>query len=399
MMDCDIDQMFVISGAATITVESTGNLVVFNSTSRALKRIDEADLAILRQFGTPRSLRQAGEQLFEQLRLPVPAIGNRIRALLDANILIPVEGVGALARSGFASISIHHRMLKDYVRVAAYRSAIFKHAASKHVLEIGCGTGILSIFAAQAGASKVSAIEESLIGSLAEQMFRANEAPVRLYRGSSRDITLDEPADLLVHELVGADPYWHNVLWYIADAKRRLLKPGGQLLPCRIDALCVGLEAEAVPSILERTRLEAREFGELYQVRFDPYLKALDELEEVDETLDIPRFVSNQPILTKECLLKSIDLRTDFEPDMAKRECHELEVTTGGRLGSVLVYFRLYLDDNHTLTTSPFAPRTNWRLNIRDLPRAMSVTAGNKVSLFSELVENNGRQRLRVGLA
>jgi protein arginine N-methyltransferase 1 len=49
-------------------------------------------------------------------------------------------------------------MLKDEVRTLAYRNSIYnnKHLfKDKVVLDVGCGTGILSMFAAKAGAKHV----------------------------------------------------------------------------------------------------------------------------------------------------------------------------------------------------------------------------------------------------
>ena len=49
-------------------------------------------------------------------------------------------------------------MLKDEIRTLTYRNAMYhnKHLfRGKVVLDVGCGTGILSMFAAKAGAAKV----------------------------------------------------------------------------------------------------------------------------------------------------------------------------------------------------------------------------------------------------
>ncbi|RDY04210.1 putative protein arginine N-methyltransferase 6, partial [Mucuna pruriens] len=66
----------------------------------------------------------------------------------------------------YAHLGIHQEMIKDRVRTETYREAIMQHQsfiAGKVVVDVGCGTGILSIFCAQAGAKRVYAIDASEI--------------------------------------------------------------------------------------------------------------------------------------------------------------------------------------------------------------------------------------------
>ena len=56
------------------------------------------------------------------------------------------------------SVGIHEEMLKDEVRTLTYRNAMYhnKHLfRGKTVLDVGCGTAILSMFAIRAGARHV----------------------------------------------------------------------------------------------------------------------------------------------------------------------------------------------------------------------------------------------------
>merc|ERR1711899_156773 len=64
----------------------------------------------------------------------------------------------------YAHFGIHEEMLKDEVRTLTYRNSMYhnKHLfKDKIVLDVGCGTGILSMFAAKAGAKQVYGVDMS----------------------------------------------------------------------------------------------------------------------------------------------------------------------------------------------------------------------------------------------
>jgi len=62
----------------------------------------------------------------------------------------------------YAHFGIHEEMLKDQVRTLSYRNAIYQNInlfKDKVVLDVGCGTGILCMFAAKAGAKQVIGVD------------------------------------------------------------------------------------------------------------------------------------------------------------------------------------------------------------------------------------------------
>lgn len=74
----------------------------------------------------------------------------------------------------YSLLSQQQNMMQDYVRTATYQKAIFDNASDfegKVVLDVGAGSGILSFFAAQAGAAKVYAVEASCMAQHANVIY------------------------------------------------------------------------------------------------------------------------------------------------------------------------------------------------------------------------------------
>ncbi|KAK3304498.1 S-adenosyl-L-methionine-dependent methyltransferase [Chaetomium strumarium] len=137
----------------------------------------------------------------------------------------------------YASNDIHETMLKDTVRTEAYRDFIYsnKHLfAGKTVLDIGCGTGILSMFCAKAGAAKVLAVDNSAILDKARANVFHNglDSIITCIRGRIEDVALPvDSVDIIVSEWMGYCLLYEAMLPSVFFARDRYLKPDGLLVP------------------------------------------------------------------------------------------------------------------------------------------------------------------------
>ncbi|XDV18754.1 hypothetical protein PO909_024386 [Leuciscus waleckii] len=108
--------------------------------------------------------------------------------------------------SSYGHYSIHEEMLKDKVRTESYRDFMYRNMdvfKDKVVLDVGCGTGILSMFAANAGARKVIAVDQSDIIYQAMDIVRSNklEDTITLIKGRIEEIDLPvEKVDIIISE-------------------------------------------------------------------------------------------------------------------------------------------------------------------------------------------------------
>ena len=76
--------------------------------------------------------------------------------------------------SAYADIAVHQIMLQDQARNEAYWAALQAHAKGKIVLDVGSGTGFLSILAARAGAAHVYAVEASAMAEVSKDIIEDN---------------------------------------------------------------------------------------------------------------------------------------------------------------------------------------------------------------------------------
>ena len=127
-------------------------------------------------------------------------------------------------------------MIADTVRMRAYAEAL-RAAVKPHdiVVDIGTGTGIFALLACQYGASRVYAIEPNENIQVAIRLAKENGFSERIefIQSLSTEMRLDKKADVIISDLRGLLPLYQKHIPTLADARRRLLKSGGLLIPRR----------------------------------------------------------------------------------------------------------------------------------------------------------------------
>ncbi|WP_165322601.1 50S ribosomal protein L11 methyltransferase [Rhizorhabdus phycosphaerae] len=133
----------------------------------------------------------------------------------------------------------HWGLVRDSKRNQAYEAALRRVVGPDSlVLDIGAGTGLLSLLALRAGAGRVVACEMNpAVARMAMAIARANGVEDRLtiVPKNSAELILGEdverPVDVIVSEIVDNMLLGEHTLAVHRDVVPRLLRPGGSVIP------------------------------------------------------------------------------------------------------------------------------------------------------------------------
>ena len=148
----------------------------------------------------------------------------------------------------YAHFGIHEEMLKDSVRTITYKNAILhnKHLfRDKVVLDVGCGTGILSMFAAKAGAKMVIGVDYSAIVEQAKEIVKENKMDdiITIVSGKVEEVNLPvQEVDIIISEWMGYCLYYESMLDTVLFARDKWLAEGGLVFPDRATLYVCAIE-------------------------------------------------------------------------------------------------------------------------------------------------------------
>ena len=269
-------------------------------------------------------------------------------------------------RSHSPVLNYHLNMLLDEARMDSYRRAI--QATVKPgdvVVDIGCGTGVLSFMACEAGAEKVYAIETGPIIEAARELAIDNGFADRIefLDGWSTDIDIPELADVLITETIGSAGLDEGIIRWIADAKERLLRPDAVLMPRRLRLWIAAAES------FEDHALVADWWSP--DLPYD-YSAARRRAERTLWFADITAdFLLGQPELAAD-----IDFSTAFDETTASSG--ELQVDRDGTLHGLAVWFDSLLCAGVTVDNLPPREHSSWSHGFLPLADPIAVSAGDQ---------------------
>jgi len=269
----------------------------------------------------------------------------------------------------------HRQYLADDARISAYRRAIQEvvHPGDV-VLDLGAGTGILGLLACQSGAKRVYAIDEGGMIELAREICRANSFDDRMtfIKGLSTRVELPERVDVVVADQIGRFGFEAGLLDYFTDARKRFLKPGGVMIPSRVDLCVAPVEC---PDMWDQV-----EFWNNSSVGFN-----LRPARSLAVNTGYPVKLLPEHLLGDPVSAASLDLAAEITVSLSFETSIVAKRT--GSLHGIGGWFSAQLSDNVMMSNSPLATHRINRMNVFfPINRPVELAKGDSVRIVMQIV-------------
>nr|QDE10276.1 protein arginine methyltransferase 1 [Dugesia japonica]QDE10277.1 protein arginine methyltransferase 1 [Dugesia japonica] len=296
----------------------------------------------------------------------------------------------------YAHFGIHEEMLKDEVRTLTYRNALYhnKHLVKdKVVLDVGCGTGILCMFAVKAGAKKVIGIDCSNIIDYAKEIIKANkmEDKITLIKGKVEEVELPEDVlkvDIIISEWMGYCLFYESMLNTVLFARDKWLKTGGIIMPDKATLHLCAIEDRQYKD--EKINWWENVYG------FD--MSCIRKVAVSEPLVDV---VNPNQIVSNFCIVKEVNMYEIKVEDLSFSSPFTLAVRKNDYIHALVAFFNIDFTSSHKhigFSTGPSDRRgTHWKQTVFYLDDgvndSLTVNNGEEITGIFSLKPNARNNR------
>ncbi|CAK9063501.1 unnamed protein product [Durusdinium trenchii] len=328
-------------------------------------------------------------------------------------LLVNAAGAGKKPLFDYAD---HYVMLNDFGRNNFYRAALasaMPRCSGCRVLDLGAGSGLLAMLAAEYGAQQVVALEANpALAELANKTVEANrglwppdtEISVLAQLSSHLEKTTgaSELFDVLVTETFGTMLLGESALSFVSDARKRLLKPSGHIIPAG------GCQYATLVQLQDLSPWHPRPWrgfnlSRLTDLQDTIYWKAMFGASDF----------GLERLSERRCVLE-VDLQHMSPDDIPKNRTYRIQAQKSGVIHAVLFDWDIWADPQkkEVLSTAPGsrnfagdvawgwllqlqeAAGENWQFG--DSPQQLRVEAGQWLEMVVEYIAHGVSMNVRV---
>ncbi|CAL5321168.1 unnamed protein product [Camellia sinensis] len=287
-------------------------------------------------------------------------------------------------------------MLQDYVRTGTYYAAVIENCTDfvgRVVVDVGAGSGILSLFAAQAGAKHVYAVEASEMVEYARKLIAGNPLlaqRITVVKGKVEEVELPEKVDILISEPMGTLLVNERMLETYVIARDRFLVPNGKMFPTigRIHMAPFSDEYLYVEIANKALFWQQRSYYEvdltpLYGFAFQGYFS-----QPVVDAFDPSLLVA--PAISHTINFTSIKEEELYEIDVPLK----FKAPAGTRIHGLACWFDVLFDGSTVqrwLSTAPGAATTHWYQLRCVLSQPLYVMPGQEITGQLHMIAHNAQ--------
>lgn len=275
----------------------------------------------------------------------------------------------------------HFDMLADTKRNDAFEKAINNAIDNKsRVLDIGTGSGLLSMMAARSGAKSVLACEVNPeISKVATRIIDANGFKEQVTIVNKRSDHMEEGEDytgkfnVIVSEILDSGGLGEGVLPSLREAKRDMATDDVKIIPAGISLKAQLIEMPKLHQVNPIKRISGFDLS-----IFDDF-RVSDTYSPVNLGNQDYRALSNVFDLRAYDFYNIHEHEIDF--DNPEIDTLEIEATEAGEVQAVAFWFDLHMDKEDTYSSGPGGELDHWLQAVYFFEGPRDVNKGDKVSL------------------